>query len=71
MDGNPITKPFCIDCKLWDPIGFYTWEREEDVTKRICKHLKRCNRVYNLANKQYKQLELNNYLFENAAGDSI
>jgi predicted phosphoadenosine phosphosulfate sulfurtransferase len=62
MDGNPITKPYCKDCKFWDPIGFYTWEREEDFSKRKCKHLKKCNRIYDLVIKQEIQMDLSNYL---------
>lgn len=51
-DTNPVTKPFCKDCSLWEPTGFYTWMREENPKMRECKHLKRCERAYKMANNQ-------------------
>lgn len=62
MDGNPNTKQYCEGCTFWDPVGFYTWEREENPLKRECKHLKRCNRVFLIANKQDKQISLSDFI---------
>ena len=28
MSDNPVTKPYCKDCKYYEPIGFYGWERK-------------------------------------------
>lgn len=61
MDRNPVTKPFCEDCKLWEPVGFYEWDREAHPEKRKCKHLKRCERVFNLSHKD-NQISLSDYL---------
>lgn len=62
MDGNPVSKSFCKDCKFWEPVGFYTWEREEDPAKRKCKHLKRCERVYKIAEKKDGQMKLSDFI---------
>ena len=58
-DINPETKAFCHSCKYWDPVGFYTWQREENPKMRECKHMKRCNRIYKLASA--KQMTINDY----------
>lgn len=66
-DINPVTNPFCQDCKFWKPVGFYTWEREKNPDKRKCKYLKQCERVYKLAKKETKIIKE----FVTAESDSI
>ena len=60
-DTNPITKPFCQGCKFWEPIGFYTFEREMDANKRKCKHLQKCSRVYQIVTKS-DQMQLSDFI---------
>jgi hypothetical protein len=60
-DTNPITKPYCTDCKFWEPTGFYTWQREENPKMRECKHRKRCERVYGMATKT-GQMQLSDFI---------
>ena len=49
MNDNPITKPYCKDCKYYEPIGFYGWERKMAPETNKCKHLKRCGRIWRTA----------------------
>ncbi len=60
-DTNPITKPYCQDCKYWEPVGFYRFEREADPNKRKCKHLQICKRVYQIATES-RQMQLSDFI---------
>ena len=60
-DINPESKPFCIGCKHWVPVGFYTWEREEDPKKRECKLLKPCSRAFKMGGMD-KQMQINDFI---------
>ena len=51
-DFNPAYRPYCYGCPHYQGVGRVLYKLEDNIKARECKHIARCERVYDKAKKE-------------------
>ena len=51
-DFNPAYRPYCYGCPHYQGVGRVLYNLEDNIKARECKHIARCERVYDKAKKE-------------------